>query len=135
MAYDLDRADWRTFRVDRVSDPLATGARFTPRELPTGSAAEFLRRSMYRVRESYEMVVTFAAPAGGRGPPPGLAGPARAAGRGQLPAARHGERSQGVDGGTAGDAGVRVHGAGARRAGRGGTELGARMSRAAGGPE
>ncbi|MEW1873129.1 MULTISPECIES: YafY family protein [Streptomyces] len=64
VAYDLDRADWRTFRVDRVSDPLATGARFTPRELPTGSAAEFLRRSMYRVRESYEMVVTFAAPAG-----------------------------------------------------------------------
>ncbi|MFC8426752.1 helix-turn-helix transcriptional regulator [Streptomyces sp. NPDC057236] len=64
VAYDLDRADWRTFRVDRVSDPFATGARFAPRELPTGSAAEFLRRSMYRARESYEMVVTFAAPAG-----------------------------------------------------------------------
>ncbi|MFF9486920.1 helix-turn-helix transcriptional regulator [Streptomyces sp. NPDC014676] len=64
VAYDLDRADWRTFRVDRVSDPFATGARFAPRELPTGSAAEFLRRSMHRVRESYEMVVTFAAPAG-----------------------------------------------------------------------
>ncbi|MFI5568352.1 helix-turn-helix transcriptional regulator [Streptomyces sp. NPDC051740] len=64
VAYDLDRADWRTFRVDRVSDPFATGARFTPRELPTGSAAEFLRRSMQRARESYEMVVTFAAPAG-----------------------------------------------------------------------
>ncbi|MEZ3179985.1 YafY family transcriptional regulator [Streptomyces pimonensis] len=64
VAYDLDRADWRTFRVDRVSDPFATGVRFTPRELPTGSAAEFLRRSMYRVQESYEMVVTFAAPAG-----------------------------------------------------------------------
>lgn len=64
VAYDLDRADWRTFRVDRVSDPFATGARFAPRELPTGSAAEFLRRSMYRARESYEMVVIFAAPAG-----------------------------------------------------------------------
>ncbi|MFI2379018.1 helix-turn-helix transcriptional regulator [Streptomyces sp. NPDC018964] len=63
VAYDLDRADWRTFRVDRVSDPFTTGARFTPRELPTGSAAEFLRRSMYRTRESYELVVTFAAPA------------------------------------------------------------------------
>ncbi|MFF5161095.1 helix-turn-helix transcriptional regulator [Streptomyces sp. NPDC000348] len=63
VAYDLDRADWRTFRVDRVSEPFATGARFAPRELPTGSAAEFLRRSMHRARESYEMVVTFAAPA------------------------------------------------------------------------
>ncbi|MFC9116082.1 helix-turn-helix transcriptional regulator [Streptomyces sp. NPDC057092] len=63
VAYDLDREDWRTFRVDRVSDPFATGARFAPRELPTGSAAEYLRRSMYRARESYDVVVTFTAPA------------------------------------------------------------------------
>ncbi|MET7567181.1 YafY family protein [Streptomyces sp. NPDC005492] len=63
VAYDLDREDWRTFRVDRVSRPLATGARFTPRELPTGNAAEFLRQSMYRRQETYEYTVTFAAPA------------------------------------------------------------------------
>ncbi|MFK4105663.1 helix-turn-helix transcriptional regulator [Streptomyces sp. NPDC019531] len=61
VAYDLDRGDWRTFRVDRVSDPFATGARFAPRELPTGSAAEYLRQSMYRRQETYEMVVTFEA--------------------------------------------------------------------------
>lgn len=61
VAYDLDRGDWRTFRVDRVSSPFATGARFAPRELPTGSAAEFLRQSMYRRQETYEMVVTFEA--------------------------------------------------------------------------
>lgn len=36
VAYDLGREDWRTFRVDRVSDPFATGARFGPRELPEG---------------------------------------------------------------------------------------------------
>ncbi|WP_405948581.1 YafY family transcriptional regulator [Streptomyces prunicolor] len=63
VAYDLDREDWRTFRVDRVSRPFATGSRFTPRELPTGSAAEYLRQSMYRRQETYEYVVTFAAPA------------------------------------------------------------------------
>ncbi|MDT0438016.1 YafY family protein [Streptomyces sp. NPDC005840] len=63
VAYDLDRDDWRTFRVDRVSDPFATGARFTPRELPTGSAAEFLRRSMRGRRASYAYEVTFEAPA------------------------------------------------------------------------
>lgn len=63
VAYDLDRADWRTFRVDRVGDPFATGVRFAPRELPTGSAAEFLRRSMQRHQESYDFEVTFAAPA------------------------------------------------------------------------
>ncbi|MFD4877495.1 helix-turn-helix transcriptional regulator [Streptomyces sp. NPDC058420] len=63
VAYDLDREDWRTFRVDRVSRPFATGARFTPRELPTGNAAEYLRQSMYRRQETYEYTVTFAAPA------------------------------------------------------------------------
>ncbi|MGW3912895.1 helix-turn-helix transcriptional regulator [Streptomyces sp. NPDC005070] len=63
VAYDLDRDDWRTFRVDRVSEPFATGARFTPRELPTGNAAEFLRQSMYRRQETYTYDITFAAPA------------------------------------------------------------------------
>ncbi|WP_190034163.1 helix-turn-helix transcriptional regulator [Streptomyces fructofermentans] len=63
VAYDLDRDDWRTFRVDRVSDPFATGARFTPRELPTGDAAEFLRQSMQRRQDTYEFEVTFSAPA------------------------------------------------------------------------
>ncbi|MEV0123365.1 WYL domain-containing protein [Streptomyces sp. NPDC050703] len=63
VAYDMDREDWRTFRVDRVAEPFATGARFTPRELPKGDAAEFLRQTVYRGVESYDIDVTFAAPA------------------------------------------------------------------------
>ncbi|MFJ5531626.1 helix-turn-helix transcriptional regulator [Streptomyces sp. NPDC093261] len=63
VAYDLERDDWRTFRVDRVAAPFATGERFTPRELPAKSAAEYLRRSMYRREETYEFEATFAAPA------------------------------------------------------------------------
>jgi predicted DNA-binding transcriptional regulator YafY len=64
VAYDLDRDDWRTFRVDRVAEPFATGARFPARELPTGSAAEYLRQSMERRgRETYDFEATFAAPA------------------------------------------------------------------------
>ncbi|MET8137758.1 MULTISPECIES: YafY family protein [unclassified Streptomyces] len=63
VAYDLDREDWRTFRVDRVTEPFPTGARFAPRELPTGNAAEFLRQSMYRRQDTYTFDVTFAAPA------------------------------------------------------------------------
>ncbi|CAL9298809.1 helix-turn-helix transcriptional regulator [Streptomyces rochei] len=62
VAYDLDREDWRTFRVDRVSEPFATGARFAPRELPTGSAAEYLRRSMQRHGDAYDIEVVFHAP-------------------------------------------------------------------------
>ena len=63
VAYDLDRADWRTFRVDRVSELFATGTRFAPRELPTGSAAEYLRESLYGRQETYEFTATFEAPA------------------------------------------------------------------------
>ncbi|MFI0239799.1 helix-turn-helix transcriptional regulator [Streptomyces sp. NPDC016845] len=62
VAYDIDRDAWRTFRVDRVSEPFATGARFAPREVPEGDAAEYLRRSMEaRGGGAYEVDVEFAA--------------------------------------------------------------------------
>ncbi|MFJ5967855.1 helix-turn-helix transcriptional regulator [Streptomyces sp. NPDC093060] len=62
VAYDLGREDWRTFRVDRVREPFATGVRFAPRELPMGSAAEYLRRSIQRRPDTgtYEFEVRFA---------------------------------------------------------------------------
>ncbi|MEU9011276.1 transcriptional regulator [Streptomyces sp. NPDC048479] len=62
VAYDIERDDWRTFRVDRVSEPFATGARFVPRELPTGDAAKLLGHSMSRQPE-YDIDVSFEAPA------------------------------------------------------------------------
>ncbi|WP_411111848.1 helix-turn-helix transcriptional regulator [Streptomyces sp. c-19] len=34
LAYDLDRADWRSFRVDRMTDVSARTWRFRPREAP-----------------------------------------------------------------------------------------------------
>ncbi|WP_406148202.1 helix-turn-helix transcriptional regulator [Streptomyces sp. NBC_01012] len=66
VAYDMDREDWRTFRVDRVSEPFVTGSRFIPRELPTGGgdAAEFLAGSMARTQPGLHLDVTFQAPAG-----------------------------------------------------------------------
>ncbi|MFE0660289.1 helix-turn-helix transcriptional regulator, partial [Streptomyces sp. NPDC058876] len=45
VAYDMEREDWRTFRVDRVDEAFATGARFAPRELPM-DAEEFVRRGL-----------------------------------------------------------------------------------------
>lgn len=62
VAYDLGREDWRTFRVDRVDEPFATGARFSPREVPTGDARQFLSRSIYRRQPLTEVDVSFAAP-------------------------------------------------------------------------
>ncbi|MEU8581493.1 helix-turn-helix transcriptional regulator [Streptomyces abikoensis] len=63
VAHDVERDDWRTFRVDRVSEPFATGARFAPRELPVPDAAEYLKRSMAGLQPTYRLVVTFHAPA------------------------------------------------------------------------
>jgi predicted DNA-binding transcriptional regulator YafY len=43
VAWDLDREDWRTFRVDRLTPRIPTGPRFSPRELPGGvDVAAFL---------------------------------------------------------------------------------------------
>jgi predicted DNA-binding transcriptional regulator YafY len=38
VGFDLDRDDWRTFRVDRVTELAATGHRNTPRETPDAAA-------------------------------------------------------------------------------------------------
>ncbi|MGP3919415.1 helix-turn-helix transcriptional regulator [Nonomuraea sp. 10N515B] len=46
VAWDLDRADWRSFRVDRISPRTPVGPRFTPRELPGGDAAQFVARGV-----------------------------------------------------------------------------------------
>jgi predicted DNA-binding transcriptional regulator YafY len=42
VAWDLDRNDWRTFRVDRMTPKTPTGPRFTPRELPVPDVATYI---------------------------------------------------------------------------------------------
>ncbi|NKZ02507.1 helix-turn-helix transcriptional regulator [Actinomadura latina] len=63
VAYDLDRQDWRTFRLDRLTAPSATGARFRPRELPAADAAEFVRRGLKEMPRPYRIEVLADAPA------------------------------------------------------------------------
>lgn len=48
VAWDVRRADWRSFRVDRMTPKTPTGPRFTPRELPAGDAADFVSRGIGR---------------------------------------------------------------------------------------
>ncbi|MBB5786567.1 helix-turn-helix transcriptional regulator [Jiangella mangrovi] len=56
VAWDVARADWRTFRVDRMTPKIPTGPRFAPREAPGGDVADFVTRGLdaalwrYRVR-------------------------------------------------------------------------------------
>jgi predicted DNA-binding transcriptional regulator YafY len=44
LAYDRDRQDWRSLRLDRMADVRALGSTFTPREAP--DAASYVRRSI-----------------------------------------------------------------------------------------
>ncbi len=61
LAWDTDRGDWRTFRLDRVSDVTLTGTRFTPRPLPAATATAYLRNALSQGR--HRAVVTIDAPA------------------------------------------------------------------------
>nr|WP_051551622.1 YafY family protein [Nocardioides sp. URHA0020] len=63
VAYDRDRQDWRSFRVDRISDPVATGQRFRPRELPAEDAPTFVRAGIKSVGQRYVVRVRMAATA------------------------------------------------------------------------
>jgi predicted DNA-binding transcriptional regulator YafY len=59
VCWDLDRAAWRTFRVDRMGTLRRTGAQFVPRSLPAPDAAEYVRavrRDLAR-RQQGEVVI------------------------------------------------------------------------------
>nr|WP_062335057.1 transcriptional regulator [Herbidospora sakaeratensis] len=46
VAWDVDRDDWRTFRVDRLAPRTPTGPRFPPRDPPEGGAAAYVARGV-----------------------------------------------------------------------------------------
>lgn len=46
VAWDVERADWRTFRVDRLTVRLPHGQRFSPRPLPDDDVAAFVARGI-----------------------------------------------------------------------------------------
>jgi predicted DNA-binding transcriptional regulator YafY len=57
VAWDVDRADWRTFRVDRVTPTPPHGPRFTPREAPAEDLAAYVSRGVStRVYASHAVV-------------------------------------------------------------------------------
>jgi predicted DNA-binding transcriptional regulator YafY len=63
VAWDTERGDWRTYRVDRLSAPAAAGIRFAPREPPGGDAAAFVLQNLARIPQRYDARVTLRAPA------------------------------------------------------------------------
>ncbi len=63
VAWDRDRMDWRSFRLDRISAPEPTGQRFRPRDLPADDALAFVRQGIQRMPQRYAVRARVALPA------------------------------------------------------------------------
>ncbi|APE38272.1 DNA-binding transcriptional regulator [Nocardia mangyaensis] len=63
LAWDLERADWRVFRVDRMVAPTPTGARFRPRVLPRDDVVDYVVKRVSKGTWRYRARVLVAAPA------------------------------------------------------------------------
>jgi predicted DNA-binding transcriptional regulator YafY len=61
-AWDCDREDWRSFRVDRIEPGPSTDRRFEPREPPYGDAAKYVARAISSQRDRYQASVILHAP-------------------------------------------------------------------------
>ena len=60
VCFDVDRAGWRSFRLDRMAAVTLTGQRFAPRAVPGGDAAAFVERSRARGGGGEEFSATLA---------------------------------------------------------------------------
>ncbi|HZM77230.1 MAG TPA: WYL domain-containing protein [Candidatus Limnocylindrales bacterium] len=63
VAWDIERRDWRTFRVDRMVLKTPNGPRFTPRELPTEDLASYVSKGVSTATWRYRAKVVVKAPA------------------------------------------------------------------------
>lgn len=63
VAWDLDRADWRTYRVDRLQPRIPTGPRFEPRPAPEAGLTDFVSRGVSTAPYRYQARITLHVPA------------------------------------------------------------------------
>ncbi|MBB4908795.1 helix-turn-helix transcriptional regulator [Actinophytocola algeriensis] len=63
LAWDLDRDDWRVFRVDRMVPHAPTGARFQPRVIPEDDVVEYVVGRVSKAAWTYRARVLAHAPA------------------------------------------------------------------------
>ena len=63
LAWDVDRGDWRTFRVDRFQGPPGPpGARFSPRPPPADDVAAYVSQSISSAPYRYQARILIRAP-------------------------------------------------------------------------
>ncbi|GAA1695206.1 WYL domain-containing protein [Fodinicola feengrottensis] len=63
VAWDTERHDWRTFRVDRLELQPPAGPRFAPRELPGGDPAAYVSQRVSAAAWRFHARITVRAPA------------------------------------------------------------------------
>jgi predicted DNA-binding transcriptional regulator YafY len=63
LAWDVERGDWRTFRVDRITPRVPTGPRFVPRPLPAEDITAYLSGRVSAAAWRYRARVLVHAPA------------------------------------------------------------------------
>ena len=62
VAWDIQRKDWRTFRVDRIAGKLKTSTRFKPRPAPDGDFVAFVSKSLSQATYPFRARITLHAP-------------------------------------------------------------------------
>lgn len=63
IAWDPERADWRTFRIDRIKNLARTGATFVPRALPADDPVEYVHRQRGSMPTTFMVHASVQAPA------------------------------------------------------------------------
>jgi predicted DNA-binding transcriptional regulator YafY len=63
IAWDLERADWRTWRADRIERFDPTGRRFPERQLPDSDISAYVSRNVARAAWRYSAHIEIDAPA------------------------------------------------------------------------
>ncbi|MGW2560287.1 helix-turn-helix transcriptional regulator [Streptomyces sp. NPDC001514] len=63
VAWDLDRADWRTFRVDRITPRPPHGPRFAPRTPPAEDLAAYVSKGVSTAAYAAKAVIRLRVPA------------------------------------------------------------------------
>ncbi|MEV4777285.1 helix-turn-helix transcriptional regulator [Microbacterium sp. LWH12-1.2] len=62
VAWDEDRRDWRTFRLDRIQEPRPVGSHFTLRTIPGGDAADFVASSIGLTAREHDATIVIHRP-------------------------------------------------------------------------
>jgi predicted DNA-binding transcriptional regulator YafY len=62
VAWDVNRNDWRTFRVDRITGSASVAGRFVPRPPPAGDLKAYVSRSLSTSAYPFQASILFFAP-------------------------------------------------------------------------